>query len=575
MPRYTRYVSAAVLALTLCGASLAAEVKDPVFKAMQDELDRSVNRLVIEKMSRPYFLSYRIEDNERVEIGARYGALVESQRSKDRYLYVDLRVGDAALDNSNFVGDWGDLYNMRHDLAEEDDYQALRHQIWLSTDKAYKDALENLARKKAFLQTHPAQESLGDFGKADHLEVMDKPYALTADTAAWAASVRQAAAALRAYPALQDWKVTYTATAVTKRYLSSEGSRHMKGAVQQQIEVSATAQAKDGQRLSSFRRFVTRDGENPPQGEDLVKAVQKMSEELTAAVAAPALDEYSGPVLFTDYASAQVISQLFAEQLTLARDVLTPEDWMSQYFSLGKLAERMNRRVMPDFVTITDDPKTAEWKGHRLLGHQVVDDESVPSRTLTLVKEGRLVSLPSTRQPTKKTPESNGHARTLINQWTIPVVTNLFVKTDKPVAAPQMMEKLRRLAKDSGNEYGLLITRLEDERISNEYSWMDDSQDKPKLMTQPLIAYKVYAKDGRMEPVRGLIFDDVTIRSLRDISAMGKDEQVYGMLQPTMLPQVQYPVSIETPSILIEEMEFKANTAHEPLPVSSNPLFEK
>lgn len=575
MKIHFRYLSTSLFAILLSCAVRAADVDDPVYKAMQDEMDRSMNRLVIENMSRPYFLSYRIEDDQTLTIEARYGALVESQRSSDRYLYVDLRVGNPTVDNTNYVGDWGDLYHMRKDLADEDDYQALRHQIWLYTDQAYKNALENLARKKAFLQSHPARDSILDFSKAEHLDYMDRPAHLAADAAAWESTVKSAAEALRNYRSLQDWKVTYRAVAANKRYISSEGNHHLKGVVIQQLEVSATAQAADGQRLTTFLRFIARDADSPPQGEELIKSVRKMAQDLEAASTAPALDEYSGPVLFSDYAAAQLMMQLFAGQLSLSREVLTPEDWMSQYFSIGKLAERVNRRVFPDFITIIDDPIPADWKGHRLLGHQVVDDQGVPSRTITLVKEGRLVTLPSTRQPSKKVPESNGHARTLINQWTIPAVTDLFVKSDRSLASPQLMAKLRGLARDSGNEYGLLVTLLEDPRISEDYSWMENSQDKPKLLTSPLIMFKVYAKDGRVEPVRGLVFDEVAVRSLRDVAATGKDEQLYGVLQPTLIPQVQYPVSIETPSILIEEMELKSNAVHEPLPLSANPLFEK
>jgi predicted Zn-dependent protease len=575
MPTYFRLIRFLLPALAVASLAVAADADDPVFHAMQDELNRSVNRLVIEKMSRPYFLSYKIEDNDNVRIEARYGALVQSQRERDRYLYIDMRVGDSTLDNTNYVGSWDDVYDMRENVAEENDYDALRHEIWLATDQSYKKALENLARKKAYLQTHPSRDSIADFSSAEQANVMDKPVALSVDAGAWEGTVRTAAEALRSYPSLQDWKVTYTATAVNRRYVNSERGRYLRSGLTQQIEVSATAQASDGQRLTAFRQFITCDDESPPRGDELVADIRKMSEDLSAAAAAPVLDDYSGPVLFSDYAAAQLISQLLVSELTPAREVLTPENWISQYFTAGKLGERVNRRIFPDFVSITDDPKLAEWKGHRLLGHRAADDEGVPARTLALVSEGRLMTLPSTRQPTKKVRESNGHARTLLNQWNVPTVSSLFVKSAKPLASAQLLEKLRTLAKESGNEFGLLITMLENSRIADDYSWMQDAQDKPKLLASPVLMYKVYVKDGRVEPVRGLIFDEVSIRSLKDIVAMGKDEHLCSVLQPTVIPQLEYPASIVTPSILVEEMELKSNPAHEPLPLSANPMFSK
>ena len=105
--------------------------------------------------------------------------------------------------------------------------------------------------------------------------------------------------------------------------------------------------------------------------------------------------------------------------------------------------------------------------------------------------------------------------------------------------------------------------------------WIEQEMDDQPLVTQPVIMYKFYADDGRLEPARGLVFDEVTIRSLRDIYATGRDDMLYNITQTTPFYGMNYPASIVTPSILVEEMEFKADLAKEPLPISSNPMFEK
>ncbi len=99
--------------LTLCSAilllaalapvspSLAAD--DPVFQAMSDELERSMDQLVIEGMAKPYFLSYLVQDNDVSILEARYGAILNRETSRDRYLYVELRVGDPSLDNIGYI----------------------------------------------------------------------------------------------------------------------------------------------------------------------------------------------------------------------------------------------------------------------------------------------------------------------------------------------------------------------------------------------------------------------------------------------------------------------------------------
>ncbi len=559
---------------SICMTAQAAASDDPIMRAMSDELGRSMKQLVIPGMPAPYFMSYRVVDSESATVEARYGGLVEADTSRDRYFYIEVRVGDPQFDNTYFIGSWQDVYNMRRDLPEENDYQSLRHEIWLYTDAAYKNALENLARKRSYLQAHPVQEEIPDFSPAESYVYTEEPVDLKARLATWEAEVRKAAQVLREFRGLQDWKVNYFASAMNRRYLNSEGSQHLRGALHENLQVVATGQSADGQRLTAAIDFTTRGGDSLPTGDKLQAAVRGMGGELVAMLSAPSTEEYAGPVLFDGPAATQFITQLFVDQLTPVRKPLTSVEWMEQQLPDPKLPGRLQRRVFPDFVTVTDEPSRASWQGLRLAGQQTVDDEGVRSQDITLVTAGRLVNLPMGRQPMKKITQTNGHARTLPNQWTLPTITNLFVKTDKP--QKDMVAELRRLAGDFGNDYGLLITRLDDPTVSRDYARRSESESQnPELLSAPVIAYKVYVKDGRREPIRGLTFDEVSIRTLRDIAAMGKDAPVVNLMLPTEIMDARYPATISTPSILVEEMELKADTEREPLPLSENPLFAK
>lgn len=545
---------------------------DVLFNAMQDEMARSMSGLRIPGMPAPYFLSYRIVDAETATIEARYSALVNTEQERERRFYVECRVGDPTLDNSYYIGSWRDLFNRRRDLVEEDDYGALRHQIWLLTDSAYKNALENLAGKQAYLQSHPPQEQVADFSPAEPLVEIGEPARLQIDIAAREGDVRAAAQALKQFPSLQDWKVTCRAEADTKHYLNSEGSRDLTGDVREVVEVEATAQAADGQRLTSFMRHIVAGGDAADR-DALVKEASDMAAELQAMVAAPMLEEYAGPVLFKGFAAAQLVSQLFAEQLSPTRTPITSGDWMRQSLPQPKLTGKLNRRVFPEFVSVTDDPSREEWNGQNLAGHRVVDDEGVACETVKLVDRGRLVSLPMARAPIKKIARSNGHAYTFENQWTAPVITNLIVETAQP--NKDLVNELRRMCREFGTEYGLIVTRLEDPGIAMTYRWTPPEDDTPPLLSAPVGIYRVYEKDGRVEPVRGLVFDEVSVRTLRDLSALGAQATAYNLEQPFASPGMSYPASIVTPDILVEEMELKAGAVHEPLPVAGNPMFVK
>ncbi|MCK4408673.1 MAG: hypothetical protein KAW67_01220, partial [Candidatus Eisenbacteria sp.] len=387
-----RTIAACVLLLAI--AVTAAAQDDVLFRAMQDELDRSMSELRLEDMTPPYFLSYRLQDNYIATVEARYGALVHSQTTHARYLYVECRVGDPSFDNSNFVATWADLNRQRAGVVEEDDYDALRHAIWLTTDGTYKHALEQLARKESYIQAHPQKEAIPDFSAVEPFVYMEEPVEFVVDLDAWENEVRAAADVLGEYPSLQDWSVTFHGIAANKRYVNSEGSSHLKGATFDDLEVAATAQAEDGQRLTSFLRYSTRGGDALPSGNELAADVREMADELEALLAAETLDEYAGPVLFADYAAAQFIAQLFAAQLTPVKSPLLAEEWMQQYMPDAKLAGKLNRRVMPEFMRVKDEPTRESWEGVKLAGYKLVDDEGVPCEDVTLVEDGRLVGLP-------------------------------------------------------------------------------------------------------------------------------------------------------------------------------------
>jgi hypothetical protein len=577
MRRINHHIILCSLAFLICMSSgTAATDDDPVFMAMSDELTRSMERLTLENMAGPYFLSYMIQDLEELVISARCGALIRTTDSVTRYLYVQLRVGAPDMDNHNFIGSWRDLYNRRKEIAEEDDYGSIRHALWLRTDRAYKHALENLARKKAYLKAHPVKTPVPDFSPAPRFIHPGDMVELGGDGGEWKGTVKTAADIFNDFAALHDWKVEYRALADNRRYVNSEQSKYRKGEIYRILEISATSKADDGQRLTGFIRYVTRNSDKPPAETMLFDDIREMAGELEMMTAASPLDEYAGPVLFSDYAAAQLISQLFAAQLSPVQKPITTEDWMRERFSAGKFPGRLQRRIFPRDVSMYDRPDCKWHEGHLLAGYREVDDEGVKSESIALVKKGRLIDLPMGRQPARKLRESNGHAITLENQWTVQGITNLFVESDNPLSEKKMMKKMMDMCREGGNEYGLLITLLDDPRISKPYAWIDEARDTDRpLLTMPVIAYRIFEEDGRKEPVRGLVFDEVTIRTLKDIAAIGKESLVFNILQRSPFPDITYPATIITPPILVEDMELKGVSLYEPLPIGTNPVFPR
>ena len=123
---------------------------DPDMRAMTDELQRSVAELQFKDLDKPYFIQYIVVDQERYRASATFGALTASDLSRARYMQANVRVGDYEFDNSEFVAGPGfqgpPPSGITTQSVVDNDYEAIRHGLWLTTDAAYKQAVEQLAR---------------------------------------------------------------------------------------------------------------------------------------------------------------------------------------------------------------------------------------------------------------------------------------------------------------------------------------------------------------------------------------------------------------------------------------------
>src|SRR5262245_27829286 len=164
----------AYLALTSTMMSAAqtgtsAIAADPVFKAMTDELNRSVVQLQLSNLDKPYFVQYIVLDEDQFTAGATFGALTDSSPFKQRIVYSQVRVGNYDFDNTEFNpgggGGGGAGGGRLYRGSVEDDYDSLRHTLWLATDASYKAAVETIAQKRAAIQNRTQEEPVPDFSK--------------------------------------------------------------------------------------------------------------------------------------------------------------------------------------------------------------------------------------------------------------------------------------------------------------------------------------------------------------------------------------------------------------------------
>ncbi len=159
-----------ILALLVCAASLGISAsaqstradaeKDPLLKAMLQELDRSKSDLQLKGFEKPFFIQYRIEDVDTFDTRAEFGATEGSSHSHQRVARVTVRVGDYKTDSSGQRGD-GALQL----TALDNDPVAIRSALWSATDQAYKAAISSYAQKQAEIKQVQTPPQSDDFSK--------------------------------------------------------------------------------------------------------------------------------------------------------------------------------------------------------------------------------------------------------------------------------------------------------------------------------------------------------------------------------------------------------------------------
>ena len=592
------------LCVVLCaGLGLAAAEQpadrqsDVLLRAMEDELSRSVDTLQLEELERPYFIEYAVVDTASTVLEATFGAGVRSDQSRTRSLRVDVRVGSHELDNSEFLGmrSFMSMSRFPRNLVQEDDYDALRHDLWLATDAAYKAAVEQLAHKRAFVQNRVQEEEIPDFSAEAPTVLIESATEVAFDEGRWEETVRMLSNVFREHAAIDESSVTLRVENNTKYLVNSDGSVIRQPASRVVLYARAATQASDGMRLKHFVPFYAHTIDDLPSAAEMEVAVRRMAQELTSLAAAPVLDDYIGPVLVSGQASAELFAQVLAPHLSGHRPPLFENQAMAAMMPSSELANRLKRRVLPPSFSVVDDPTQEAVAGASLIGSYTVDDQGVPAQPVTLIEGGVLRTFLMSRRPREDIPQSNGHGRAGGFGSTTAHVGNLFVRADGGLSEPELKDALISMAEDEGLPYGLLVRVLDDpgmtgtdpSSLSNIFLMMPQGQSQSQL-TNPILAYKVYVEDGREELVRGLGFSDVSVRSLRDIVASGRDQYVnnrlatgggglVGTVSRFLPPGSQgIPAAVIAPSVLFEELEIKRMSGPQQAPMlTQHPYFDQ
>ncbi len=524
-------------------AAHTAAKGDGLLEALLTELDRSKTQLKMDQVQTPYYIEYRVNELEDIGAEAAFGALRENQHMHVRVLRVVVRIGDYKQDSY-----FGRGQGESSILPLDNDPIALRHQIWLATDDAYKAAGQALAEKQAAMKQFSADPNpVDDFAKAPQMIAIEPTASLKIDEAAWKRTLEEVTSLYKEYPDVQSVTASARFSAINEYLVNSEGTVTRSGKTTYNVQLSSSAQAADGMRLSRSPAFMVARPEELPTRDALLGEARKMLETVVALRQAPIVEEeYRGPVLFAADAGNDIVASLIGQNVLGQKPQLGKPNRTT-----GAFATSYKTRVLPNFLSVVDDPTLKDFKGKSLVGSYAVDSEGVKAQAVDTIENGMLTNYLLGRQPIRDFSTSNGHGRAAPGSFPGPSLGVLLVKSSEAQSPDELKKRVIQMVADQGKAYGYRVETL-------------GPANSPRLL------YRVYAKDGHEELVRGAVFSELDIRALRsDLIAVGNDPLVSNRIGGA-------PTTIISPSLLFDELEVKrADTSKDKLPDYPPPPLKK
>jgi len=532
-----------VLVVLLGQKPLAAQTPlngpdDLLLSTMEKELHRGQSELAKQDPA-PYFTSYNVTDGESLVILSAQGGILTSAHARHRAADVSMRIGTPALDNTHDKERSSGITSGQ--LPQRDDPDAIARVLWKLTYEQYRKARQSYTNVKTKTAVRAKDEDDSpDFSQEKPSTYIDKtPLPAFPEQKTWEDLARRYSASFRQYPQVEESLVFLYATKSHSYLVSTEGAKIVTADAIFRIVIQAETRADDGMELMRVETFQFSDPAKVPSEAEVAASVKKMANDLNALRAAPLAEPYNGPALLSGRAAAVFFHEVLGHRVEGQRQRGRDE---GQTFT-----KKVNEKILPEFLSVADDPTLHTLAGTELSGFYRFDDEGMPASRVEVVKDGILKNFLMGRLPVKNFSNSNGHGRAQSGLMPVGRQGNLIVTSSKTIPDAQLRTRFVEEIKKQGKPYGLYF-----EDIQGGFTLT--TRELPQaFQVLPVMVWRVYA-DGRPdELVRGVDIVGTPLTVLTEIAATGDTTSVFNGICGAESGSV--PVSAAAPAMLFSEME--------------------
>lgn len=550
-------------------APVASVQNNLLLDALSAELMRSYNKLKGSGSSPLYFLCYRIYDSDVLRLRASYGAIERDDQDSKRLADVEARVGNMQMDSSHklresFAGLFDRMFGGFLGPVEfsiDDDEAAIRTALWLVTDATFKKAQSDYIQVKANRDVKVSEEDQSaDFSVTRQVVSIKPTTKLNVDVDAWKSRLRRLSAIYKEFPEITNSSVELQCDVDRRYVVNNEGTRVVTEDTRARVFSRASAIADDGMVVTLFDSAETFDPRDLPSDKVFEEKIRKLAAAVVRLRKAKIAEPYVGPAIIRSRAAGVFFHEVLGHRVEGHRQKDEDEG--------RTFAKKVGKRIMPEFISVYDDPTLARLGKNTLVGNYLFDNEGVPAQRVNIVENGILKNFLMGRSPIHNFNKSNGHCRCSPGNQPVARQGNLIVDAKKKVPYKTLKTMLLAEARKQGKPYGLIF-----DEISGGFA-ITDAFFPQSFQLMPLQVTRVWVDGKPDELLRGVNLVGTPLASLETIQCAADDLDTFNGVCGAESGWV--PVSATSPSLLVRTLEVaREYKEQDKPPILPPPLADK
>lgn len=538
----------------------AQSAAPPFIDTLAAELDR-IETALSTQPEPPHWMAIGAVTSRTLVLSASNGVATTPTWSHQRLADVDVRVGTPELDNTHkirdagwFDGDDREAISLPLDASQDD---AIRRAIWRAADDAYRQARKRLLKVKNNLAVKvEAEDRSGDFSPSEPAQAAAESQPIELDATEWTAQLRDASLRFLGSSVVEDSNLSIHAVQSERTIVTTEGTRLQLPRTAVRLGIWARTTAADGMDISVYESVDVREPAELPSGPDLHRLVDAVEARVAALAVAPVVEPTAAPAILRGRAAAVFFHEVLGHRIEGHRQ---KDDDEGKTFT-----DKVGQPILPQFISVIDDPTAAHEGDVVLNGHYTHDDEGVAATRTVIVDRGVLVDFLTSRSPIEATPASNGHGRRQVGNAVVARQGNLMVRAHTTVPYSQLRRMLVAELRRQGKPFGFIV-----DDITGGFTFT--GRVTPNAFAVQTVGIQRVWADGRPdELMRGADLIGTPLTTFNQVMAASDRVSVFNGSCGAESGWV--PVSAVAPDLLIREIEVqRSEKQHDRPPILPAP----